>query len=328
MSNDLNIAVAGASGALGTEIIRVLDRSPWRPDTLIPLASATSTVSHVDYGEERIAVDVLDDQSFEDVDALIIALPTEVAGRAAERALEADCQVVDCSGFFADDEDVPLVVPWVNPEALQDVHRGVVRVPSGPALLLASALGPLARAGVTGLTDATVLVPASYFGKSGIDELSRQVVALLNSGTPPRKVFEHGLAFDLIPQVGSATETGWTHEETAVSTELARILGADVTVDLVGVPIFSGMSAQVVLAAEKSVPVELLLRILGDGGVQLPADVGNRYIPRPRRVEGHPFVHAGRVRLDPAGRIHMWLSMDNLRAAATTAVGCCGALVK
>lgn len=329
MGTDLRVAVAGATGALGGEILKVLDGARWRPAHAVALARATTSTTHVDYGEERIPVDDLSDEALEGLDALFVAVPFAAAGRITDAAVRAGVTTVDCTGASAADPGVPLVVPWINPEALAEVPRGLVAVPDPSATLLASALGPLRRAGLDGPAEAVVLVPASREGKAGIDELSRQVVALFNTATPPRKVFKEGLAFDLLPSLGAVAEDGWTDRERDVAAQVARLVGAGVDCTLVGVPVFSGLSAHLTVHLARPAMADLALRILADGGVQVPEAAGARYLPRPRRVEGRPFAHVGRVRLGSDGRrLHLWLAMDNLRTSATAAVAAAAALLR
>lgn len=331
MSTDLRVAVAGATGALGGEIIKVLDQVSWRPSSLVPMARATTSVTHIDYGDERIAVDDISDDALDGVDLLFLALPSEAATAIGEAAIRLGIPTIDCSGAFAEHPSIPLVVPWVNPEVLMDLPQGAVATPDPSATLLASALGPLRRAGMEAPTQAVVLVPASIEGKNGIEELSRQVVALFNSGSPPRKIFPNGLAFDTLPAIGALNEDGWTQAERTVAAQVARVTGisAPIDVTLVGVPVFSGLSAHLSMQLTRAVTPELILRILADGGMQVPEAAGVRYLPRPRRVEGKPFAHVGRVRTGADGRtLHLWLSMDNLRTAATVAVASAGTMLR
>jgi aspartate-semialdehyde dehydrogenase len=178
---------------------------------------------------------------------------------------------------------------------------------------------------------ATALVPASREGKAGIEELSRQVVTLFNQGNPPRKVFPHGLAFDLIPATASPVDTGWTAQEEQISAQIARLAPSSMPHDvtLVQVPVFSGLSVHLSLQMQRPPMIELVLRILAEGGVRVPEAAGVRYLPRPRRVEGHPFAHVGRVRVGRDGHtLHLWAAMDNLRTTATAAVAAAAALLQ
>jgi aspartate-semialdehyde dehydrogenase len=138
-------------------------------------------------------------------------------------------------------------------------------------------------------------------------------------------VFEQGLAFDLLPAVGDVAPDGWTAREHRALGEVGRLLGVPVegSITLTGVPVFSGISATLQLHPPGDVPLERIAQVLQQGGVQVAAGAA-RQLPRPRRVEGQPFVHVGRIRVG-AG-LHLWATMDNLRGTATVAVGAAGVL--
>ena len=331
MGRDLRVAVAGATGALGGEIVKVLDQVRWRPEHLIALARASTSTTHVEYGDDRVPVDDLSEDSIDGVDLLFLALPPEPAQDIGEVAARRGVPVVDCSGAFAAQPSVPLVVPWINPEALSQVLQGVVAIPDPTATLVASLLGPLRRAGLDGPVQGVALVPASREGKAGIEELSRQVVALFNQGNPPRKVFPHGLAFDLLPANGPVGEGGWTIQEELVAAQVVRLAPSQAPHDLtlLQVPVFSGLSVNLSMQLPRPPMVDLVMRILAEGGVRVPEAAGARYLPRPRRVEGQPFAHVGRVRIGHDGHtLHLWASMDNLRTTATAAVSAAAVLLQ
>ena len=329
---DLRIGVVGATGALGREIMGVLNKTTWRPNEMVPTASAATSTAFVEYGDEQVAVDDTSNLDLPELDAVIVAAPKDVGGPLAREALRAGVPVVDCTGFLGEHDEAPYLVPWVNPEAMQAaVEQGAIAVPGAASILLASALGPLMRAGIVGEVQATLLYPASAAGRDGIEELSKQVVALFNAGTPPRRIFEHGLAFDLIPQMGSANDDGWSTAETDTVHELHQMLGEGLPlgVTAVTIPVFSGLSADVHLRTAKRLVPDVVQQVFQDGGLRTSEQSGARYTPRPRRVEGNPFVHVGRIRTDSSGQhLHFWLGMDNLRATATVAVGCCAALLR
>ena len=325
--SDVRVGIVGATGAVGKELLAVLNTSPWRPDTVAAFASRSTKTPYVSYGDDSIAVDDFDAGAAGSLDLLFLAVPRAAAADIARIAGEEGVAVVDCSGVLADD-DAPLVVPWVNPEALQgDELIDAVSIPSAAASLVASVVAPLIRAGLIADIDATVRVPASHWGRSGVDELSGQVVALFNSGTPPRKVFESGLAFDLMPQVGAATASGRTDAEDRVVIELSELLGLKVAprVELIGVPVFSGITASLRLGLTRQTDIALVARILEDGGVGLSDDA--RSLPRPRRLEGRPFPQVGRIRLD-GDRLSLIAGVDNLRGTAAAAVSAAGVLLQ
>jgi aspartate-semialdehyde dehydrogenase len=328
MASKRVVGVAGATGAVGKEILAVLDKAPWRPAEVVAFASPGTEVSYVEYGEQQVPVSDLDLGELSGLDVLFLAVPGDVARKVGEAAVAAGVPVVDLSGVFVDDGDVPIVVPWVNPEALSEApERAMVAVPRAASLLLAAILGPLRRADVVVDADATVLLPASAWGRKGIEELSSQVVAMFNSGTPPRKVFDGGLAFDLIPQIGVAGATGRTDAEDRVAIEVAELTGLKKApaVELFGVPVFSGVSASVRVRLGRKVDAAQVGRLLADGGVTLVEDV--RQLPKPRRVEGKPFASVGRIRV-VGDQLTVWCAMDNLRGAATAAVATAALLLR
>jgi aspartate-semialdehyde dehydrogenase len=333
MGSTVTVAVAGATGAIGREIVTVLDRVRWRPATLLAAASPTSVTPFVDYGDERVPVEDVAHLDLAACDAIFLALPAEPARALAGRAQAEGVAVIDVSGTLARDGDVPLVIPWVNPEQLGAIGpRRAVATPSAEAQLLAALLGPLVRAGLGGTVSATLLVPASSAGRAGIDELSRQVTALFNAGTPPRRVFPHGLAFDLLPAMGEPLDDGVTARERAIADEVRRLVGDgfDLSIGVVGAPVFSGLSADVSLRLSRRTPPDLVARILADGGVRFAAEAGARFLPRPRRIEGEAFAHAGRVRAvgDDGAGVRLFAALDNLRGTATCAVGVAAALLR
>ena len=323
------IGVAGATGALGGEVIKALESVPWELDELVPLARASSKTPFVTFRDSEIAVDALSDEDLGRLDLLVLALPGEAALEWGEKAVRAGTAVVDASGALHN-QAVPLGVPWVNPEALLQGQRGVVSMPSPEALLAATVLAPLHRAGLDGATEATFFVPASRFGRDAITELSGQVVALFNAGTPPRKVFADGLAFDLLPSAGGPVGEGLTPLEKRVQGELNALLGIeDAHVLTVGVPLFSGLSVELRIEPSKRPVPELVRQILVDAGIQVAGAETPRELPRPRRVEGNPFPFAGRIRVDDRGEVlRIWASMDNLRGSATVVAGLAGLLLR
>lgn len=328
----MTLGLAGASGALGGEIVAALGDAPWKPARLVPFARASSTTSFVRLGEEEIAVDDLAHADLADLDVLIVATPADVARPLIAAALDAGVSVVDCTSTHVADLQVPLVVPWLDPTALDAPRsRDVLAIPSAPGLVVGSVLAALAREGLAGRgggrgrARATVMLPASSFGRDAIEELSQQVVAMFNSNVPPRKIFPQGLAFDVEPVVGAEAPSGWTDVELRAATEIARLSGWMCDVDVVGVPVFSGLGVTLQVEAGEDWDAERLASALAVQGLEVRA--GARRVPRPRRMAGSVLPSVGRVRVAPSGSgLHLWLSADNLRVVASAAVAAAGHL--
>jgi aspartate-semialdehyde dehydrogenase len=326
----MRIGIVGVTGALGRELMSVLDAAPWRPDEVVALARWSSAAPFVDYGDQQVPVHDAAVADWGRLDGVIVAAPRADTEGLVDRIASMGVPVVDCSGSQLEQLDVPLVVPWLNGEALDAPReRDVVAVPSAVATMLASVLRPLVAAGYDDGADATVMVPASHWGRPGVDELSKQVVALFNSGVPPRRVFPEGFAFDVTPSVGALGASGWSGSELQATGEVFRVAGGRCTVSMMGVPVFSGLSAEVRVRIEEGAEAADIVRVLKGAGLQVTEGAQTRKLPRPRRVEGEAFAQVGRVRSSPLGDgIYLWVSMDNLRATATAAVGCLGALLR
>jgi aspartate-semialdehyde dehydrogenase len=321
------VGVAGATGSVGGKVLAVLDAAPWRPSTVIALASPGTHVPFVPWGDGQIAVDDARHADIAAMDLLIVATPDAVARDLVTRAVAAEVPVVDLSGSQREDLAVPVVLPWVNAGALDAARaREVVAIPGAPATLIATALAPLVDAGWKGTARAEVMVSASSWGREGIEELSKGVVALFNAATPPRKVFEQGLAFDLIPAVGAVGGSGWTGPEALAMAEIARLCGVRCDVTLVGAPLFQGIAAALWLELPRGWDVERVAAVWKDAG--LPLAEGARKLPRPRRVDGSAEVHIGRLRASAVGEGALaWLVADNAHLAAVAAVGAGRALL-
>lgn len=328
MGRDLTVAIAGATGAMGKELLEVLDAAPWRPDHIVALGRPSSTITSVAYGDETVAVDDLGSEDLSALDVMIVALPRDVAGPTVDRVAAAGVRVVDVSGSQLDDLQVPLAVPWLGLEALDAPRpRDVVAVPGAPALLLASVLAPLKASGWSVEADATVMLPASAWGRDAVDELSRQVVAMFNAAPPPRKVFPHGLAFDVLPMVGTPGATGWTSDEVRAAAEVARLVQLRSQTTLVASPWFHGLTAEIRLEGD-DLGADAIAQALTDAGVPVADHADLRRLPRPRRLEGVALPEVARVRDGLDGRsVHLWAGTDNLRAVAVAAVGLAAALL-
>jgi aspartate-semialdehyde dehydrogenase len=325
MRDDIVVGILGATGALGSEILKQLNKVSWRPSRIVPYASAGTTVQFVEYGDGQIAVEDSRYLDMGSLDLLVVAAPLAVAKPVVAEAVRYGLAVVDCSGSLGN--ETGWLVPWINPESLEkSVDMRLVSLPSAAALLVASVVGPLARGGIIGMVDATVMLGASTWGQAGTAELSSQVISLFNSGTPPRKVFEDGLAFDLLPVCGGTTPSGWTQRELDVSSQCKALTGQPlVAASLVGVPLFTGMAASITVSPNIVASVQDVTKLLTSGGVRTTEHPSEC---RPRAIDGESFAHFSRVRLDDAGRICIWVSMDNLTTTATAAVASATALLK
>ncbi|MCB9764867.1 MAG: hypothetical protein H6739_34140 [Alphaproteobacteria bacterium] len=318
----LNVAVIGATGVIGTELLATLARAPFDIARLVPIASRASTTDTLMFKDRAHKVVDLTPESLDGVDLAFAALPRGAADDALRELADAGCMVVDLAGIWAEDAQVPLVALGINPVELEAVRElRVVRSP-GPLALTVAAIGAAAATQVelAGLRG-TALLPASTAGRRGVEELSGQVVSSFNSKDPPRVVFPHGLAFDLLPRWGDGPADDWTDVELRAAADAARILGIDprrVALSVAVAPMFSGMGLSLNILATTPIAIDPLKVALEEyPAVRLREP--RRLSPRAQNEQAR--IAVGRVRADLGGLgAHLWASADPARLTAANAV--------
>ncbi|MCK6507009.1 hypothetical protein L6R53_27155 [Myxococcota bacterium] len=322
----LTIAVIGATGAVGGDLLAALHRSALPVGELRLFASPASAGRTIEVeGRDHRVLALPTDLSggaLDGVDLALLATAAEVARRVGPALAEQGVMVVDIGGALAD--RAPLVVPALGLSALPEAARArLVCSPSAPAVLVSTLLGGLRELAPLSVRG-TVLLSAGAAGRAGVEELSGQVVAMFNQKEPPRRVFHAGLAFDLHGVVGQPLAAshgpelaGWTDAERRVADEvavLAELPASRVALGLVLAPTFSGVSAALQIELEHEASLDEVRQRLEDGRTVRLGDP----VPGPRRAVGRASAFVGRLRLDPAGGgLHLWAVADNLRFGAT-----------
>ncbi len=322
----LKIAVVGATGAVGQDLLATLDRSALPVGELRLLASAASAGESIEVAGKSHRVQVLSGDprelpAFEGVQLAFLAVPPQLAQELAPVLAELGIMVVEIGGAMAG--RAPMVVPAIGIEALPEASRlRVVSSPAGPTVVVASVVSAL-RDLVPVAVSGTVLLSAGAAGRAGAEELSGQVVALFNQQQPPRSVFPTGLAFDLLPVVGDLPVggddrlSGWSEAERRLAAEvgtLAELSPGRVALSLAVAPMFSGIAASLRIELEAEADLAEIRSRLEAG----PTVRWGEPLAGPRRLVGRAGLYVGRLRRDPAGgAIHLWAIADNLRFAAT-----------
>ena len=327
----LTVAVVGATGAVGQDLVTALARSSVPVKQWRLLASHTTRTRSIDVDGESIRVHgappvFAKSPLFEGVDLVVFACPPRVVAEQAHELAEEGIALLDLSGALAG--QAPLVVPAVSAAPLvrfRETRTAVI--PSASATLIASVVAPLMGLGVERVRG-TVMLSASAAGKAGMEELSQQVVAMFNHGEPPRAVFPSGLAFDLVSEVGER-DLPWTTTERRLSAELGELLHRepqDFSLTVCVVPTFSGIAASLDLELAEGVSLDEARAAFAD----LPTVRLGDPVPGPRRLTGKAAAYVGRLRPDPRGQgLALWCAADNLRfAASSTAVSVASALVR
>lgn len=318
----LSVAVVGASGLVGREIVALLAERQFPVGTLSLLGSVrTAGQVFEDEGETR-KVELLRPGSFADVDVAFFAAGPRVAGEFAPIAAAAGAAVIDCSSRFRLDDAVPLVVPEVNPEAIgARREHGIIANPSSTAIALSIVLAPLGvEAGLARVIVSTYQGVASA-GQRAMNGLSRETVDLLNTRGPRRTRFARRIAFNCIPQIGAVEPGGFTTHELMVTEETRKILGDPalaMQITAVRVPVFFGAAMSLVVETEQALSAPAATEILREArGIHLHDTPGGSYAT-PAEVVGSATTHVGRIRDDPSREqgIALWVAYDNVRKGA------------
>jgi aspartate-semialdehyde dehydrogenase len=329
-----SIALVGATGAVGRIALQQLQERNFPYKKLHLIASARSAGTVVEFNGQAITVELLEPSVFKGIDLVIASTPDEVAKEFIPWAVDAGAVVVDESGYWRMDPKVPLVIPEVNPEAIEN-HQGIIASPNCSTTQMVVALAPLHRAARVRRVVVSTYQATSGAGLSGSDELIASTRSALDGKAMPAQIFAHPIAFNLVPQIGGEKHAGYTSEEMKMVYETRKIMG-DETIQVcptcVRVPVAFGHSESILVETERPLSVEEARELFASApGITLVDDLANKSYPMPRDCEGKDDVFVGRIRKDISGGngIAFWCVSDNLRkGAATNAIQIAELLVK
>jgi aspartate-semialdehyde dehydrogenase len=320
-SSRLNIAVVGATGMVGQEALRILSQRGVPPERVRALASERSAGSDVAYDGSRLPVQPLAEGSFEGVDLALFMASSDVALLHAPLAVEAGALVVDNSSAWRMKENVPLVVPEVNPEDIAD-NEGIIANPNCCAIPLTVVLEPLRReAGVSRVLVSTYQ-SASGHGRKLVDELADQVQALAQGAKPQATVYDHQLLHNVVPGEWKPEAEGYNEEEWKIVKETRKILHDPdlrlaATCVRVPVPVAHALSVFVETGDMITAPDARVL--LGSApGIIVEDDLNAGIYPTPQEIAGRDEVYVGRIRpdLSHVRGLALWIVADNVRKGA------------
>jgi aspartate-semialdehyde dehydrogenase len=308
------IAVAGATGQMGREIVKTLAEREFPAASVAALATGRAVGGAISYGEQNLPVTAVERHDLAATDLLFLAPGTPAPVTLARKAVAAGCAVVDATGMG--DPDAPVVVPEVNPGVLAANPRIVASPPSG-AVLLAMVLHPLQALGGLVRVVATSLDPVSGLGKDAMDELFSQTRGIFVNDMATPEQFTKPIAFNLIPHVGEFGEGGLTDEEEAIAEDAGRLLGGvPVAVTCVRVPVFIGQSLSIHAVFDRPVEeAEAREAIRGAPGLTLLDRRDDGGYITPLETVGEDPIFVSRLRADstvPNG-LALWCAGDNLR---------------
>ena len=329
------IAVVGATGAVGREIIKTLDERRFPVKEIVALASARSVGQQVSFGEKQILkVQSLDKFDFAGTDIALFSPGAAISAIHAPRAAKAGALVIDNTSQFRMDPDVPLVVPEVNPEALNDIKRGIIANPNCSTIQMVVALKPLHDRFVVKRVVVATYQSVSGAGKEGMDELWSQSRALhVNDPMTPQE-FPKTIAFNVIPHIDAFMDDGSTKEEWKMVVETQKILDPAIKVaaTCVRVPVFIGHAEAITVEFAQPITVaDARVALREAPGVVVQDQREDAGYTTPIDCVGEDAVYVSRIRLDPSvpNGIQFWCVADNLRkGAALNAVQIAEAVIK
>ncbi|BAY63805.1 aspartate-semialdehyde dehydrogenase [Calothrix brevissima NIES-22] len=321
MSKSYNVAILGATGAVGTELLELLESRNFPVANLKLLASERSVGRTISFKGESLAIEAVSDRAFEGIDIVLASAGGSTSKTWAPKAVEQGAVVIDNSSAFRMQESVPLIVPEVNPQAAE-AHQGIIANPNCTTILMAVAIWPLHQ-----IQPIKRLVVATYQSASGagakaMAEVQTQSQAILDGKTPVAEVLPYPLAFNLFPHNSPLTDWGYCEEEMKMVNETRKIFGNQqirITATCVRVPVLRAHSEAVNIEFETPFSPESAREILSHSpGVKLVEDWQANHFPMPIEATGRDEVLVGRIRQDishPCG-LELWLCGDQIRKGA------------
>jgi aspartate-semialdehyde dehydrogenase len=321
----VRVAVVGATGAVGSTILGVMRERGFPASEVVPFASERSAGRRIDWGDRRLTVQVLSEDSIQGFDLALFSAGGACSEEWAPRFVEAGAVVVDNSSFWRMHDHVPLVVAEVNPDALER-HRGIVANPNCSTMQMVVALKPIVdTAGIERIVVSTYQ-SVSGTGQRAVEELHDQALAVLEADElGPPQVYPHQIAFNVLPQVEHFKDgDDYTTEERKMMAETRKILGRDdigISATCVRVPVYTGHSESVnVQTREELSPEECRELLSGAPGIVVVDNPADGLYPLAIDAAGRDDVLVGRIRRDPSHErcLNLWVVGDNLRKGAAT----------
>jgi aspartate-semialdehyde dehydrogenase len=318
-----NLAIVGATGAVGEQMREVLEEHQFPVGELRLLASERSAGQFLQFGGHQRRVDVLTENSFENIDIALFSAGGSVSAKFAPAAVSAGAVVLDNTAYFRMEPDVPLVVPEVNANCIAAYEtRGIIANPNCSTIQMVVALKPIHDAARIKRVVVSTYQSVSGAGRQAMEELSKQVAALFNGMDVEMKKFPHQIAFNCIPHIDVFLEDGYTKEEWKMIHETRKIFGEPalpVTATTVRVPVFCSHSESVNVQTEKKLTAAEVKSLLRQAsGIIVADEPKNNVYPLAVDATGKDAVYVGRIREDASVQngINLWVVSDNLRKGA------------
>lgn len=319
-----HVAILGATGAVGMQMLEVLLERDFPFAELHLLASKRSAGKTITMKGKSFVVEEATENSFDGIDIVLGAAENDIAKHFIPYAVKAGAVVIDNSSAYRLDEDVPLIIPEVNPEAVHQ-HKGIIANPNCATIIALVALQPLHKQAKIKRMIVSTYQAVSGAGVNGLKELDDQIDKLRSHEPISINTFQHQIAFNLIPQIGSVDESGYFAEEMKMQNEGRKILNnpeLQVNCTCVRVPVYRSHSESITVEFEQPLSVNDAKKLIQNGnGVKLVDDPKNSVYPMPLDTSDQDLVYVGRIREDLSGHanaLSLWCCGDQVRKGAAT----------
>ncbi|MCP3901525.1 MAG: aspartate-semialdehyde dehydrogenase [Desulfobacteraceae bacterium] len=321
----LNVIVAGATGAVGAQMLTCLEEQNFPINNFKLLASSRSAGKEIKFMDETFVVEEMTKNSFKGYDIALFSAGGSTSEQFAPASADAGCVVVDNSSAWRMDPEIPLVVPEVNPDAVGEYKtKGIIANPNCSTIQMVVALSPIHREfGIKRLVISTYQ-SVSGSGVKAVDELREQTKAVMEGKAPVAKVYPHPIAFNVLPHIDSFLDSGYSKEEQKMVNETRKILNDQsigITATTARVPVFNSHSESVNIETKKHATCGQIKDLLENApGVKVLDDPQNNVYPLAINAHGDDLTFVGRIRQDLSieNGIDMWIVSDNIRKGAAT----------
>lgn len=318
-----NVAILGATGAVGKEMLKVLGERNFPINELRLLASKRSAGEEVEYNGQKYIIQEATENSFENIDIMLCAAENDISKKLSPAAVKAGAVVVDNSSAFRLDENVPLVVPEVNGEDVKK-HKGIIANPNCSTTIALTAINELNKYSKIKRMIVSTYQAVSGAGVNGISELDNQIKNISEGKPVEINTFQYQIAYNLIPQIGDFDELGYSQEEMKLQNEGRKILHSPdlkVNCTCIRVPVYRSHSESITIETEKEITPEKARELLKNAaGVKLVDDFKNRQYPMPLDTSDQDLIYVGRIRKDISkeNSLVLWCCGDQVRKGAAT----------
>ena len=317
----LRVAVVGATGNVGREMLSILDERKFPVDEIFALASSKSKGNTVGFGKKEIIVEDLSEFDFSKADIALFSAGGKISSEYAPKATDKGCVVIDNSSKFRMDEDIPLIVPEVNADQIPDYkERKIIANPNCSTIQMVVALKPLYDLSKIKRVIVSSYQSTSGAGKEAMEELFGQTKGIFSNSPVDPNIFQKQISFNVIPQIGSFESSGYTEEEEKMINETKKILDPNINVSAtcVRVPTFIGHAESINIEFEEYVSSEAAVKALSDAPGCNVESFGSEEYMTPVECVGDDATFISRVRNDDSIKngLNLWVVSDNLRKGA------------